>query len=86
MTASRIGLGDLELWAVHRGEGPDVLLIAGLSDHGQDDSTSTGLHEDGRLDDLGEERLKNPAEGDAAAAMTRRQIGYHFRGRKARQM
>jgi pimeloyl-ACP methyl ester carboxylesterase len=32
MTASRIDIGDLEIWVVRRGEGPDVLLIAGLSD------------------------------------------------------
>jgi pimeloyl-ACP methyl ester carboxylesterase len=32
MTASRIDIGDVELWVERRGEGPDVLLIAGLSD------------------------------------------------------
>ena len=32
MTASRIDTGDVELWVVQRGQGPDVLLIAGLSD------------------------------------------------------
>jgi len=32
MIASRIDTGDVELWVVRRGEGPDVLLIAGLSD------------------------------------------------------
>jgi hypothetical protein len=32
MTPSRIDVGGLELWAVRHGEGPDVLLIAGLSD------------------------------------------------------
>jgi pimeloyl-ACP methyl ester carboxylesterase len=32
MIASRIDTGDVELWVMRRGEGPDVLLIAGLSD------------------------------------------------------
>jgi hypothetical protein len=31
-TSGPVAAGDVELWVERRGEGPDVLLIAGLSD------------------------------------------------------
>ena len=78
----RVSAGEVELWVEQRGTGPDVLLIAGLSDPAEAwEFQLAGLSEDHRLtafDNRGAGRSPMPPEGftvrdmaDDAAALLR---------------
>jgi pimeloyl-ACP methyl ester carboxylesterase len=68
-----IGLGDAELWVERRGDGPDVLLIAGLSDPAEAwQPQLEGLSDRYRLtafDNRGAGRSPMPPEGFSVADM-----------------
>lgn len=68
-----INAGDVELWVERRGEGPDVLLIAGLSDPAEAwEPQLEGLADRYRLiafDNRGSGRSPLPAEGCSVATM-----------------
>ena len=81
-TSGPVAAGDVELWVQQRGHGPDVLLIAGLSDPAEAwESQLEGLSNRYRLtafDNRGAGRSPLPTEGfsvadlaDDAAALLR---------------
>jgi pimeloyl-ACP methyl ester carboxylesterase len=72
-TSGPIAAGDVELWVERRGEGPDVLLIAGLSDPAEAWAPQLeGLSKRYRLtafDNRGAGRSPLPPEGFSVAGM-----------------
>ena len=72
-TSGPIAAGDVDLWVERRGEGPDVLLIAGLGDPAEAwEPQLDGLSQRYRLtafDNRGAGRSPSPPEGFSVAAM-----------------